>query len=220
MRRYHCGARPSANPKTGRITVTTTDRGSCPGSCPWKENGCYADFGPISWHWDKVTSGEYGTTDLEAHCEDIRAASRKTGFLRINQAGDLPENFEDARTLVDCPDPGVIAWTYTHHIGHAEALKGSRVVVNASANSLADADTYGADIPVCAILPAGVDRKTTTPAGRTVVRCPAEYRKETTCKNCGNGNPLCARADRGFIVGFTPHGSGARKLHQIAGGIS
>ena len=40
-----------------------------------------------------------------------------------------------------------------------------------------------------------------------VVRCPAEYRENFGCAQCGNGAPLCARQDRDFIVGFTAHGS-------------
>ena len=42
------------------------------------------------------------------------------------------------------------------------------------------------------------------------VRCPAEYRK-ISCINCGNGEPLCARLNRDFIIGFTAHGPSKKK---------
>ena len=31
------------------------------------------------------------------------------------------------------------------------------------------------------------------------------------CQNCGNGDPLCARLDRGYVVGFTAHGVHKKK---------
>jgi hypothetical protein len=43
-----------------------------------------------------------------------------------------------------------------------------------------------------------------------VVRCPAEYR-DISCRQCGNGKPLCAQLTRNFIVGFTAHGPGKKK---------
>tara|TARA_R100001126_G_scaffold102482_1_gene86841 strand:- start:3167 stop:3886 length:720 start_codon:yes stop_codon:yes gene_type:complete len=43
-----------------------------------------------------------------------------------------------------------------------------------------------------------------------VVRCPAEY-QNTSCNFCGNGEPLCARMNRNFVVAFTAHGSNKRK---------
>ena len=43
-----------------------------------------------------------------------------------------------------------------------------------------------------------------------VVRCPAELR-DISCADCGNGDPLCARLDRDFVVGFTAHGPSKKK---------
>ena len=44
-----------------------------------------------------------------------------------------------------------------------------------------------------------------------VVRCPAEYNDKFSCNDCGGKNkPLCARGDRGYIIGFTAHGTGKK----------
>ena len=43
-----------------------------------------------------------------------------------------------------------------------------------------------------------------------VVICPAEYNDKIGCNNCGNGEPLCARLNRKFIIGFTAHGPNKR----------
>lgn len=42
------------------------------------------------------------------------------------------------------------------------------------------------------------------------VRCPAEYRDEIQCVNCGGGVPLCAIPDRKFAILFTAHGNRKR----------
>tara|TARA_R100000908_G_scaffold61441_1_gene39532 strand:- start:113 stop:823 length:711 start_codon:yes stop_codon:yes gene_type:complete len=54
-------------------------------------------------------------------------------------------------------------------------------------------------------------KKSFDSCGAKFVRCPAEYRKNFGCQDCGNGEPLCARMDRDFIVGFTAHGASKRK---------
>ena len=63
----------SGNAKTGPIPVTTTERASCPSTCPFYDKGCYAKSGPLALHWRKVSDGERGTdwqglTSLLGHC--------------------------------------------------------------------------------------------------------------------------------------------------------
>ena len=58
--RVHITAR-SGNAKTGPIPVTTTERASCPTTCPFYDKGCYAKSGPLALHWRKVSDGERGT---------------------------------------------------------------------------------------------------------------------------------------------------------------
>ena len=52
----------SSNSKTGAIPTTTSDRKTCPSSCPFiGVNGCYAEAGYYTrMNWDKVSSGERG----------------------------------------------------------------------------------------------------------------------------------------------------------------
>jgi hypothetical protein len=44
----------SANRKTGRMPVSTTDQLSCPDACMFKDAGCYAEFGKGRAHWQNV----------------------------------------------------------------------------------------------------------------------------------------------------------------------
>jgi hypothetical protein len=45
----------SRNKKTGPIPVSTTERKSCPDTCPFKKNGCYADGGPLAIVWNQTS---------------------------------------------------------------------------------------------------------------------------------------------------------------------
>lgn len=211
----------SANAKTGPIPVSTTSALSCSDTCPFKDNGCYAESGPLALHWRAVTAGERGLTWPE-FCDAI--AQLPDGQLwRHNQAGDLPGigdyiNPTAMQLLIDA-NKGRRGFTYTHKPATPENLELIRAAnvagftVNLSANNLAHADALadtGAG-PVVTVLPINAPAKMTTPAGRPVITCPAQTRDDVSCADC----QLCARADRPTIIGFLAHGTGAKKAEKI-----
>ena len=57
--RFHL-SRISTNVKTGPIPVSTGSRATCPDTCPFKANGCYADNHGLNFHWNAVTNGTRG----------------------------------------------------------------------------------------------------------------------------------------------------------------
>lgn len=210
----------SRNAKTGDIPVSTSSAETCPTSCPFKSNGCYAEGYPLKGRWDEVTRGERGgkLSDFVAQV----AALPENQIWRHNQAGDLPG---DGATIdrggllaIANANAGRRGFTYTHYdpiknrknraaIATANALG---FTVNLSANNLDHADDL-ADLgigPVATVLPYDFDaRKTTTPKGRTVVQCPATYRDDVTCKSC----QLCQRQVNRAIVGFPAHGNSKKR---------
>jgi len=184
--------------------VSTSDRRTCPDSCPLKANGCYV-VGPVGWHWDKVTAGKRG--------------------------GDLPGENEviDGAMLADLvkANTGRNGFTYTHKPvldrqngpvkENREAIAAANrdgFTVNLSANGLKHADELAAlgIGPVATILPDGITENTTTPAGRKVVICPAQKIDGMNCARCR----LCARGQRSVVVGFMPHGAAKKKAAAIA----
>lgn len=212
--------RESANKKTGPIPVSTSPSLTCPDACPLKTKGCYAKSGPLGIHWRAVDSGrgmEWGE-----FLAVVKALPSRQ-LWRHNQAGDLPG-------IGDAIAPGPLAelakantgrrgFTYTHKPPVGQNLRAIRgavragFTVNLSANSLAHADVLAPlGLPVCAIVPAGTPAKFSTPAGNRGVVCPAQLRDGVTCKTCG----LCAVAGRKVIVGFLPHGSGAKYAEAVA----
>ena len=224
MQTYHLSAE-SSNVKTGPIPVSTSPWSTCPQSCPLRGNGCYAEAGPLAWHFRKVSEGKRGVpwSDFLTLISSIAPGS----LWRHNQAGDLPGIGDDI-------DSGMLAqlvraqagrrgWTYTHKpvVGDYPQATGNRASVrfanrngfrvNLSADTLSEADELSAvDCgPVVVVLPSDSPHTVHTPAGRKVVVCPAQ-RGNVTCADCG----LCA-AQRSVIVGFLAHGRSAKRVESV-----
>lgn len=105
------------------------------------------------------------------------------------------------------------AWTYSHFPA-AKLPKPApgETVINFSADTLAAAlKARKLGRPTTLTLSAGAEIPRRVDDVR-FVRCPAEVSDTITCSNCGDGEPLCARGDRDFIVVFTAHGSQARRV--------
>ena len=203
----------SANSKTGPIPVTYSDRSTCPTTCPHYRSDCYAEDFYTRLAWDKVpTRG----TDIAGLCANI--ASLPDGQVwRHNVAGDLPGPDRsidpDALDQIVHANIGRRGFTYTHKTD-AENLAWIKhandwgFTVNLSADDVGHADQLaqtGAG-PVVCIVPIDTPEKTTTPAGRPIVICPAQTRDDVACADC----QLCQRVNRAVIVGFRAHGTRAK----------
>jgi hypothetical protein len=201
----------SGNRKTGPMPVTYSQRETCPPSCPHYRQDCYAEDFYTRLAWDKVPQRGLDIAALAA-----RIAALPAGQLwRHSVAGDLPGAGEtvDAAALGEIvrANIGRRGFTYSHK-KTAEAINWARhatfwgFTVNLSADDAGEADTLAAHgLPLTCIVPIDTPERTTTPAGRPIVVCPAQTR-DTTCADCG----LCQRANRAVIVGFRAHGTRAK----------
>jgi ferredoxin len=212
--------RISTNAKTGPIPVSTVEASTCPPTCEQFDT-CYAKFGPLKIHWDKVNSGQRGIS-WESFCEKISRLP-KNQLWRHAQAGDLPGNGKtidhDALLQLVEANHGRRGFTYTHYpLGGMHNLlcveEATRrgFTVNVSCDSLATADKMSdiTDVPLVVVLPSTTTAHyLRTPAGRKVVVCPATYRDDMQCINCG----ICADAspDRA-VIGFPAHGTKKRVI--------
>ena len=215
----------SKNKKTGKMPVSTSDRGTCPDSCPFKDNGCYAEGYPLKGRWDEVTTGKRGSL-FSDFVNQVKALPNNI-LWRHNQAGDLPGDgiYIDVKKLKELvkANRGKKGFTFSHYEVLKNLLNRTAIAtanakgftINLSANNLDHADKL-ADLdvgPVATVLPHDFDaRKTTTPKGRIVAQCPATYRDDVTCKTCG----LCQKQSRRVIVGFPAHGNSKRKASAVA----
>ena len=216
----------SKNAKVGKMAVTTSTATTCPTSCPFKSNGCYADSGPLKLHWDKVTRKERGDdwSTFISKIKDLPTGSK----WRHNQAGDLPGDMEklDDKKCIELAkaNKGKRGFTYTHYDvldNFQNAITVNMMnhlgfTVNVSANNLEHADKLcDLDIaPVATVLPIDQTTNTVTPKGRKVVVCPATYKDDVSCASC----MLCEKWDRNVVVGFPAHGTSKKKAAMVAAG--
>lgn len=225
----------SNNPKTGPITVTTTRKNTCLGSCQLKGNGCYAEGGHVNIHWQKVSKGERGLPFDDA-LNSIKALPSGS-LVRHNQAGDLPGvgdvllADENIRLVAALTYKRKRPFSYTHYpvLDNSTASEVNRgiikhinhkgFVVNLSANNLEEADSM-ADLgiaPVVTILAIDAGKGAITPKGRKVVTCPATYKEDVTCASC----KLCAEqrllknGKERAIIGFPAHGASKKKAEKV-----
>lgn len=166
--------RRSENSKTGPIPVTSTERGSCPPSCPHKDDDCFAEAGWYTrMHWDKIPDRGINIDTLAA-----RIAALPDGQLwRHDVAGDLPGKGEaiDAYELgrIVAANRGKRGFTYTHK-HTARALRWIRhavrwgFTINLSADDAGHADRLAeTGLPVTVIVPRDTPARSATPAGRS-----------------------------------------------------
>jgi hypothetical protein len=202
----------SRNRKTGAMPVSMSSPRTCPPGCPWMGNGCYAEQYFAGVHWRRLAAGR--GMEWSAFCS--RVAELPEGQLwRHNEAGDLPGDGDqvDADLLLALvgSNRGRRGFTYTRKpTGFGDNLRAiaraneGGFVVNLSADGLEGADrlaSLGVG-PVTTVVPVGSSPRMRTPAGRTVVVCPAVAGEGDCCLTCG----LCARSDRELVVGFPAHG--------------
>lgn len=214
----------SKNAKVGKMAVTTSTATTCPSACPFKDNGCYAESGPLKLHWLKVTEGKRGD-DWSTFLDKIKELPAGSKW-RHNQAGDLPGDTKDLDSA-KCADlakanEGKRGFTYTHYdvldnfqnAITVNIMNNLGFTVNVSANNLDHADQLcDLDIaPVATVLPIEQTTNTVTPKGRKVVVCPATYKDDVSCADC----MLCEKRDRKVIVGFPAHGTSKKKASAIA----
>jgi len=151
----------------------------------------------------------------------------------MNQAGDLPgigNRIDSVRmNQLANSNRGKRGFTYTHKpVVKTEGVPDKVVqanfrtvktavkagfTINLSGNNVEHADRLAkTGLPVATVVPPGSPARFVTPAGNRVVVCPAQRSETITCDTCR----LCSKPDRGLIIGFLPHGSGARKVSQVA----
>jgi hypothetical protein len=221
--------RYSSNDKTGRIAVSTTARPSCSPTCPLAgDGGCYAEAGYYTrLHWDAITAGLRGVTALDFI--DAVAKLKPGSKFRHNVAGDLWHEAgvirgDLLRKLADATAHLQSAWTYTHHLRSAANLAAIRsairrgFTVNLSTEVRSEAARlFKRGLPVVCVVPEGSPAKFEH-NGVSFRQCPATFEgSPTQCASCGGGTPLCARADRKFVITFPTHGGRAKAATVACG---
>ena len=174
-----------------------------------------------------------------------KSANRKTGPIAVTYRAGVHETYatcpstcalhpkgEKGGDLIDgdyldavreAVPAGGVAWTYSHF--DASLLPQwaeGETVINASCDTVGEA-LRAAKLARPAVYVAPADTATSWPAkhgGVRFVRCPAELADNFTCDNCGGDRPLCARAEREYVVVFVAHGPSKAKIGKGLGGVT
>jgi hypothetical protein len=130
-------------------------------------------------------------------------------------AKQIDADYLDA--LLDAVPRRGVSFTYSHFDWKlwADKLAPGKTVINFSTESLLTAAAATLEnVPSVVVLREDYwqgSKTQSAPFGVRIVRCPAEYREGFSCADCGNGEPLCARRDRDYIIGFSAHGPSKKK---------
>jgi hypothetical protein len=130
-------------------------------------------------------------------------------------AEQIDADYLDA--LLDAVPRRGVSFTYSHFDWKlwADKLAPGKTVINFSTESpLTAAAATLENVPSVVVLREDYwqgSKTQSAPFGVRIVRCPAEYREGFSCADCGNGEPLCARRDRDYIIGFSAHGPSKKK---------
>jgi len=174
-----------------------------------------------SHHWPVSPSSRSGNSSPQVRHLHRISESHLSGPVHIPAIPAGIGNAIDAVKLRQLAkaNEGKRGFTYSHkpptgsNLSALRAANRAGFVVNLSANSVSHADMLAkTGLPVAAVVPQDSPDRFTTPKGNRVVICPAQRVDGISCDKCR----LCAKADRGFIVGFKPHGASSKAVNQIA----
>ena len=150
------------------------------------------------------------SNDLYGTCPNTCAL--KPAGKKSAQSIDL-EYFD---ALINAVPKKGLSFTYTHFNPElwVKRIKPEGSVINFSADTVDSAlkALHSHKVPVTVVVNRNFwpNKKSKLEKNTWIVRCPAELRPNSvTCRNCGNGRPLCARHNRPYIIGFTAHGTAA-----------
>ena len=226
--RFHLTLK-SANAKTGPIPVSTSSRETCPASCPFRGNGCYAESGPLAIHWQAVTAGSRGMPWRQFLAA---IAQLPVGQLwRHNQAGDLykPGTVTGRAALAALVEAnrGRRGFTYSHHKRTAATIAAFRAAtangftVNASCHNETEADAAMASgLRAAFVVPSTETRHHwRTPDCNHAVLCPAQRSgpgfEAMDCNRCR----LCQSRPQNVAVAFRAHGTGFKRIDAVIGAV-
>lgn len=206
----------SQNRKLGHklCSATMVAQATCPNTCPWRENGCYAETGPLGIHTHKLNKVTLSADEIIDN-EAVGIKSLATDLpLRLHVVGDVTTD-RQANVLADAiSDKLSPTWTYTHSWRMIDSDSFGKINVLASCETendvkIAQAKGYATAL----VLDHFESDKAYQSNGLTILPCPQQTRNKTcaSCKACWNTGKL---RSAGITIGFATHGSGVKKMSK------
>lgn len=200
------------NKKLGPVATTYASPCTCPDDCPFKQNGCYGESGPVSWQVNKLAKEGDPHEAARVEAAEIRKLPKHTP-LRLHTYGDC-KDAESARILAEaCEGRAAPAWAYSHAWRVIPREAWGPIHILASCETVADAKRAQSEGYVPALVVKDFDgHRAFTVDGLKVVPCPEQTGRAATCSECR----MCLNEPRlqelGIAIGFQAHGNGVKTI--------
>jgi hypothetical protein len=209
----------SSNKKIGDVSTTYASQASCPSSCIFKDNGCYAESGFAAIHTKRLNKTNFSPADLakqEADAIDSLSGKRN---MRLHVVGDATTN-EYADIISKAADRfrkkhNKSVWSYTHAWRDVDRNNWNGVSILASTESPSAAKQAMAKGYAAAIVVSKYkDTKMYIEDGVKILPCPEMTQKTvncTSCKLCWNDKHLLAN---NMVIAFETHSQQIAKANK------
>lgn len=202
----------SHNAKTGKVSATYVTQESCPPTCGYRNDICYAEKGMVAFTTRRLNAAalEVDNTPESIAQSEADAIGNLTGKLplRVHVVGDCQTDsaarIVSSAMLEHSAKHNQPAWTYTHAWRDVDSASWQTASVLASCESVAEIPEAKARGYATAVV---VDSFSSEDYLRTpgLIACPEQATKKVTCATC----QLCAKPDvlkrRGLTVAFAKH---------------
>jgi hypothetical protein len=185
---------------------------SCSG-CSMLDKGCYAHHGSVLIGSMSVTRAAKKNPEGYTLQTALKERHKKAKMVRVTALGDIGRGGKElADTIVDTVrETGLALVGYTHHWREQDVADSWKGRLMASCEDLSDADLAAdAGWRAAAVVMSDHPRVSKTPAGRTVIVCPAQLKDDysVTCNSCR----LCNASARGPVIAFRAHGNNLKSV--------
>lgn len=187
--------------------------GTCPSTCPFLGNGCYAEGGNVALHQRRARA-ERDAALIGAAIAMVWA--RVSGRVaRLHVSGDVGQTWDvqylaglrelaiEVNTQSGAKRGTPVAWTYTHHEMDRHRLEHLRMLASVGGIHVRRSDHLGTNGVI--VMPFAEVPQVRRETGVRLAKCPAQLR-DTNCSDC----TLCwTRPD--LTIVFDPHGQANRR---------
>lgn len=196
----------TVNPDVNRVAVTYSAQSTCPTVCPLRDNGCYAESGPLGIITRRLNRSDSDILSVATDHANVIDSLSGTVPLRLNIVGDAPTDAAARLISEACQrytaKHGAPVWAYTHAWRDVSRESWGSVNIIASCDKPSDIDAAHKMGYTLAAMAWNGDSK---PNNSFV--CPQSTGAVADCISCG----LCIYGRTTKTVLFPVHG--ARKKH-------
>tara|TARA_R100000808_G_scaffold5835_1_gene17615 strand:+ start:2783 stop:3514 length:732 start_codon:yes stop_codon:yes gene_type:complete len=220
---HSAGAKAIEITKAAKITncsATYLSQVTCPKTCSFLNNGCYAESGPVSWQRPDKERVENPYTATSDECRHINNLSG-TRPLRLHVVGDAYDSV-CARSLAAASKAyserhSMPVWTYTHNWREIPREEWGDISVLASCETPVDiqeAQERGYATAIVAPNPPTEAKATKLPDGSRLLACLHET-LDIPCIKCGVCMNDKRLLEKRITIVFSAHGAQKKKV-QLA----